>query len=142
MSCHNNLVLFVAFIVYVYRDIWPLATCTEKPIDDSEDTLLWTKVIVLFGTAVVIPLLVPRRYVPVDPKVIVPSSTLALLTVHSIPWKFRTPSRHLPFFLSFYSVLWTLSSPRPVKFLIYRMSDCLSSRITIVLNTFARRPSR
>ena len=75
MSCHNNLVLFVAFIVYVYRDIWPLATCTEKPIDDSEDTLLWTKVIVLFGTAVVIPLLVPRRYVPVDPKVIVPLST-------------------------------------------------------------------
>ena len=72
MSCHNNLVLFVAFIVYVHRDIWPLAMCTEKPIDDSEDKLLWTKVTVLFGTAVVIPLLVPRQYVPVDPKVIVP----------------------------------------------------------------------
>ena len=80
MSCHNNFVLFVTFAVYFYRDIWPLATYTEKPIDVSKDTLLWTKVIVLFGTAVVIPLLVPRQYVPVDPKVIVPLSTLALPT--------------------------------------------------------------
>ena len=80
MSCHNCFVLLVAFVVYVYRDIWPLATYTEKPVDVSEDTLLWTKVIVLFGTAVVIPLLVPRQYVPVDPKVIVPLPTLALPT--------------------------------------------------------------
>ncbi|KAF8803422.1 multidrug resistance-associated ABC transporter [Phlegmacium glaucopus] len=65
---HNNLVLFVALSVYVYRDIWPLATYTQKPVDLSEGILLWTKVIALFITAVVIPLLVPRQYVPVDPK--------------------------------------------------------------------------
>ncbi|KAF8803433.1 multidrug resistance-associated ABC transporter [Phlegmacium glaucopus] len=65
---HNNLVLFVALSVYVYRDIWPLATYTQKPGDLSEGTLLWTKVIVLFITAAVIPLLIPRQYVPVDPK--------------------------------------------------------------------------
>jgi hypothetical protein len=66
---HNNFVLFVALAVYVYRDIWPLATYTENPVDASEGMLLWTKLIALFTTAVVIPLLVPRQYVPVDPKV-------------------------------------------------------------------------
>ncbi|KAF8803435.1 multidrug resistance-associated ABC transporter [Phlegmacium glaucopus] len=65
---HNNSILFVALSVYVYRDIWPLATYTQKPVDLSEGTLLWIKVIVLFITAAVIPLLVPRQYVPVDPK--------------------------------------------------------------------------
>ena len=71
---HNNSVLFVALAVYVYRDIWPLATYTEKPIDISEGTLLWTKLAVLFTTAGIIPLIVPRQYVPVDPKVNVPNA--------------------------------------------------------------------
>ena len=70
MSRHNNFILFVALVVYVYRDIWPLATYTENPVDRSEGALLWTKLVVLFTTAVIIPLVVPRQYVPVDLKVI------------------------------------------------------------------------
>ena len=84
MARHNNFVLFVAFAVYVYRDIWPLATFTDKPVDLSEGVVLWTKLVVLFTTAVIIPLLVPRQYVPVDPKVNAPSVItieLAVLTL-------------------------------------------------------------
>ena len=69
MTRHNNFVLFIALVVYVYRDIWPLATYTENPVDGSEGALLWTKLVVLFTTAVIIPLVIPRQYVPVDPKV-------------------------------------------------------------------------
>ena len=69
MTRHNNFVLFIAFSVYVYRDIWPLATYTENPVDGSEGALLWAKLFVLFTTAVIIPLVVPRQYIPVDPKV-------------------------------------------------------------------------
>lgn len=76
MTRHNNFVLFVAFAVYAHRDIWPLATYTQNPVDASEGTLLWMKLIVLFATAVIIPLLVPRRYVPVDPKVNTPSTII------------------------------------------------------------------
>jgi hypothetical protein len=60
---------FVHISVYVYRDIWPLAMYTESPVDGSEGALLWTKLVLLFTTAVIIPLVVPRQYVPVDPKV-------------------------------------------------------------------------
>jgi len=63
------------FFVYVYRDLWPLATYTQKPADEAEGGVLWAKISILAVTAVFIPLFVPRRYVPVDPKV---SSSFAL----------------------------------------------------------------
>ena len=88
MTRHNNFVLFIALAVYVYRDVWPLATYTEKPVDESEDALLWIKLIVLFITAVIIPLFVPRQYVPVDPKVNTASTMfikLAVLNVSTAP---------------------------------------------------------
>ena len=76
MTRHNNFVLFIALVVYVYRDIWPLAIYTEDPVDESEGALLWAKLVVLFTTAVIIPLVVPRQYVPIDPKVNTASTIL------------------------------------------------------------------
>ncbi|KAF8164524.1 hypothetical protein K438DRAFT_2025293 [Mycena galopus ATCC 62051] len=64
---HVNCVLFLAFCVYVYRDIFPLTTFTGVPADLSEGRLLWVKIWLLFITAVVIPLFTPRQYIPVDP---------------------------------------------------------------------------
>ncbi|KIJ38971.1 hypothetical protein M422DRAFT_258389 [Sphaerobolus stellatus SS14] len=64
---HAISVLFVTFAVYAYRDIWPLATSTEFPIDAS-DELLWIKLALLTVVAVIVPLMIPRQYVPVDPK--------------------------------------------------------------------------
>lgn len=66
---HLVLVLLVVFGVYAYRDIWPLGTFTLQPVDTSEGPLLWIKLGILTFAAVVIPLTIPRQYVPVDPKV-------------------------------------------------------------------------
>ncbi|KAI0260093.1 hypothetical protein BC834DRAFT_1028685 [Gloeopeniophorella convolvens] len=67
-SFHLSLVLLVTFSVYTYRDIWPLITYTLVPADKREGTLLWIKLSVLSFAAVFIPLVMPYRYVPVDPK--------------------------------------------------------------------------
>ncbi|KAJ7283157.1 P-loop containing nucleoside triphosphate hydrolase protein [Mycena rebaudengoi] len=64
---HANTVLFVAFAVYVYRDVFPLATFTRVPEDLHEGPILWAKISLLFATAIVVPLFTPRQYIPVDP---------------------------------------------------------------------------
>lgn len=64
-----NIVLLLSIMgVYLYRDIWPLATYTEGR-KDSDDKLIWYKITILIFTSVLVPLCIPRRYIPVDPKV-------------------------------------------------------------------------
>ncbi|KAH9939277.1 uncharacterized protein BXZ73DRAFT_76000 [Epithele typhae] len=65
---HLNAILVALWLVYSYRDLWPLATYTLTPADASEGALLWAKIGVLTFTAVFIPLFMPRQYIPVDPK--------------------------------------------------------------------------
>ncbi|KAH9940070.1 uncharacterized protein BXZ73DRAFT_99070 [Epithele typhae] len=65
---HLNTILVVLWLVYSYRDLWPLATYTLTPGDASEGALLWAKIGVLTFTAVFIPLFMPRQYIPVDSK--------------------------------------------------------------------------
>ncbi|KAK0458994.1 uncharacterized protein EV420DRAFT_1541764 [Desarmillaria tabescens] len=64
---HLNAVLVVTAGVYVYRDIAPLATFTNIPRDASEGWILWTKIAVLLFTGIVVPLFIPREYIPVNP---------------------------------------------------------------------------
>ena len=66
---YNILVLLSVFGVYIYRDIWPLATFTKEPLDQQEGYMLWIKFGITSLTAVIIPLFIPRQYVPVDAKV-------------------------------------------------------------------------
>jgi hypothetical protein len=66
---YNIIVLLSVFGVYIYRDIWPLATFTKEPKDLQEGYLLWIKFSITTLAAVIIPLFIPRQYVPVDPKV-------------------------------------------------------------------------
>ena len=66
---HLNTVLLSAFCVYFYRDVFPLATFTLAPMDILEGYILWAKVFILFTVSVIIPLVIPRQYIPVDPKV-------------------------------------------------------------------------
>ncbi|KAJ7130893.1 hypothetical protein C8R46DRAFT_659815 [Mycena filopes] len=81
---HANSVLFLAFAVYVYRDILPLATYTQTPVDLDDGRELWAKIALLFVTAVVIPVSTPRQYIPVDPanpmKEINPEQTASLFS--------------------------------------------------------------
>lgn len=69
MSKHLNLVLVSTLAVYFYRDIFPLATYTNSPLDLAEGQILWVKILTLTMTGAVAPLLVPRQYIPVDAKV-------------------------------------------------------------------------
>lgn len=55
--------------VYAYRDLFPLITYSLPIQDAAEGNVLWAKVAFLLITAVALPLLSPREYVPVDPKV-------------------------------------------------------------------------
>jgi hypothetical protein len=68
----NLLTLLSALGVYAYRDLWPLAKYYEQPADAAEGYVLWIKITLLAFNAVFIPLFVPRRYVPADPKVRLP----------------------------------------------------------------------
>ncbi|KAJ7264124.1 P-loop containing nucleoside triphosphate hydrolase protein [Mycena haematopus] len=64
---HADCVLLFAFSVYVYRDLVPLSTFTGVPADVAEGWRLWAKIGLLFITAVIIPGLTPRQYIPLDP---------------------------------------------------------------------------
>lgn len=51
--------LLLTWIVYVYRDIMPLATTTMKPADADEGVLLWVKLAILTEAGVLVPLFTP-----------------------------------------------------------------------------------
>ncbi|KAJ7670138.1 P-loop containing nucleoside triphosphate hydrolase protein, partial [Mycena polygramma] len=65
---HLNIVLLTTFTVYFYRDIVPLATVALVPMDLWEGKMLWPKIITLFAVSGVIPLVIPRQYIPLNPK--------------------------------------------------------------------------
>ncbi|VDB84814.1 unnamed protein product [Peniophora sp. CBMAI 1063] len=67
ISVHLSFILVCDFAVYAYRDLWPLLTLTLSPLDRAEGAILWIKVALVTYAAVLIPLVTPRRYVPVDP---------------------------------------------------------------------------
>lgn len=66
---HLVWVLFGSWLVFCYRDIYPLGTFTLEPLDHHEGWLMWTKLGVLTFAAVIVPSFVPTQYVPLDPKV-------------------------------------------------------------------------
>jgi hypothetical protein len=68
-SAHLTILLLLGCGVYAYRDIWPLMTFTLTPADVHEGGVIWAKMALLFVSGVVIPLIVPRQYVPLDPRV-------------------------------------------------------------------------
>lgn len=66
---HLNCVLVTFWAVYAYRDLWPLATFTLHPLDIAEGALLWVKLSLLSIASILVPILIPQRYVPLDPEV-------------------------------------------------------------------------
>ncbi|KAJ7286214.1 hypothetical protein C8J57DRAFT_1446843 [Mycena rebaudengoi] len=65
---HLNVLLIATLFVYVYRDIFPLITYHRVPLDIDEGWILWAKMITLCIAAAIVPLFIPRQYIPVDPK--------------------------------------------------------------------------
>ncbi|KAF8904953.1 P-loop containing nucleoside triphosphate hydrolase protein [Mucidula mucida] len=73
---HYNLTALVTFCVYLYRDVFPLLTFTLSIQDPAEGKLLWAKIALLGFIGVVLPLGIPRAYVPIDPNNPSPSPSL------------------------------------------------------------------
>ncbi|KAJ7732681.1 multidrug resistance-associated ABC transporter [Mycena metata] len=103
---HVNTVLVCTLAVYFYRDVFPLATNTLTPADLWEGELLWPKIAILFAVSGIIPLIIPRQYIPLDPKnpmpVANPEQTASILSSVLYFWldpiislAYRLP--HLPF---------------------------------------------
>ncbi|KAI0746563.1 P-loop containing nucleoside triphosphate hydrolase protein [Daedaleopsis nitida] len=102
---HATWILVAVWSVYMYRDVWPLATIDLVPVDINEGSLLWVKVGLLTLASVVIPVFVPRKYIPVDPKdplepnpeqTVSLGSLLTYTFIAPIVWlAYRIP--HLPF---------------------------------------------
>ncbi|PBK69165.1 hypothetical protein ARMSODRAFT_1019154 [Armillaria solidipes] len=102
---HFNVVLLAAFGVYFYRDLFPLLTYT-LPMQDPESSILWAKIVLLDVVAVLVPLVMPRAYIPVDAKSPMPlpspeqTAPLISMMLHSyldplVLKAYRIP--HLPF---------------------------------------------
>ncbi|KAJ3931939.1 MAG: hypothetical protein NXY57DRAFT_961301 [Lentinula lateritia] len=68
LTRHANTLWFICFLELGFRDLYPLATFDRTPLDSKEGWLIWVKIALLFILAIVIPLAVPRRYIPFDPK--------------------------------------------------------------------------
>ncbi|KAF9078326.1 hypothetical protein BDP27DRAFT_1412327 [Rhodocollybia butyracea] len=68
LTRHANTLWLIAFAVVGYRDLYPLATFNLTPLDIEEGWIIWTKISLLFILAAVIPLAIPRKYIPLNPK--------------------------------------------------------------------------
>ena len=68
-NTHVNWILFGTWVVYVWRDVYPLGTFTLQPQDIEEGWFLWIKFGLLSVAAMFVPLFVPTEYIPLDPEV-------------------------------------------------------------------------
>jgi hypothetical protein len=69
LSPHVTIVSLAMFAVYTDRNIWPLLTFTLHPLDSEEGWVIWLKISLAFTVAIVLPLVEPYPYAPVDPNV-------------------------------------------------------------------------
>lgn len=86
---HLALLLGFTWVIFTYRDIWPLATFTLQPADGSEGGIFWAKYALLTIAGVAVPLLVPRQYTPADPEnpwKPIPEQTACLLSMMLYLW--------------------------------------------------------
>ncbi|TYJ59220.1 hypothetical protein B9479_000209 [Cryptococcus floricola] len=67
LIAHLDVLLLLGFAVYAYRDYWPLFTFNLEPAD-IHNAITWSRAVILTIAAVVIPLIRPRTYTPVDPE--------------------------------------------------------------------------
>ncbi|TFK86638.1 P-loop containing nucleoside triphosphate hydrolase protein [Polyporus arcularius HHB13444] len=82
-------ILLLLWVVYIYRDVWPLATDGRSPADEREGLLLWVKVVLLTFAAVILPLISPRRPafgVPVWDATLRAEQTASILSLVTYSW--------------------------------------------------------
>ena len=80
---HVDTLLFLAFCLYSYRDLWPLLTFHLSP-SDAHNAVTWSRVAILGVAAVLIPIIRPRTYVPADPSH--PAQDQGVIPEQTAPW--------------------------------------------------------
>ncbi|KAF8610181.1 P-loop containing nucleoside triphosphate hydrolase protein [Ceratobasidium sp. AG-I] len=63
---HLVVLLLIAFGVYAWRDLFPFATFSLHPAESAGGWLTWSRIGILTFASIVIPLSIPRTYVPLD----------------------------------------------------------------------------
>jgi hypothetical protein len=113
VSNHLATLLLAMFAVFAYRDLWPLITFHQRPKDLKEGALLWAKVVVLFLTSVVFPLVSPRQYIPVDPAVRRSFQRISChLHSHYATASYRDPTPRANFFVAVNGLVYLAGSHR------------------------------
>ena len=92
LLAHLDLLLLLGFCLYAYRDLWPLFTYYLEPVD-LQNAITWSRVGLLFLAGVLVPLLRPRTYVPVDPENPTPPGQINPEQV--APWLFYIFYEHM-----------------------------------------------
>lgn len=67
LIAHLDIFLFVTWLLYAYRNLYPLLTYDLKPTD-LDNAITWSRVGLLSFIAVLVPLFRPRSYSPADPR--------------------------------------------------------------------------
>ncbi|KDQ18018.1 hypothetical protein BOTBODRAFT_155037 [Botryobasidium botryosum FD-172 SS1] len=65
---HLIFLLLSTFAVFVYRNLWPLASFSGVSQDGAAGWITWSRLSILGVAGVVIPLIIPREFVPVNPR--------------------------------------------------------------------------
>ncbi|KAL1411644.1 hypothetical protein Q8F55_002608 [Vanrija albida] len=66
LTAHVDILLFLAFCLFAYRDIYPILTTFMEPTD-LNTPVTWVRIFLLGIAGILIPILRPRTYVPADP---------------------------------------------------------------------------
>ena len=69
LSPHLTFISFAVFVIYAYRDLWPLMTFALRPLDEAEGKILWVKIALATWAGVLGPACEPYPYLPLHPKV-------------------------------------------------------------------------
>ncbi|KIJ48474.1 hypothetical protein M422DRAFT_247819 [Sphaerobolus stellatus SS14] len=101
-----NLTVHLAldWIVLAIRDLAPRCTFHGSPVDDANGGVLWALIATLTVVGVIMPLITPRHYIPVDPtdakapspqQIASPLSILLFSWLDGLVWR-ATQVEHLP----------------------------------------------
>ncbi|KAM5539772.1 hypothetical protein V8D89_006585 [Ganoderma adspersum] len=83
---HASWILALVWGAYMYRDVYPLVTLNKTPVDTAEGPIFYAKFALLTIAAVLVPVFVPRKYAPANPKEVFepnPEQTASLGSLHS-----------------------------------------------------------
>ncbi|KAF8308383.1 hypothetical protein DL93DRAFT_2100728 [Clavulina sp. PMI_390] len=105
VAANLNFLSLTTFVIYSYRDIWPLATYYLVPADEELGLFTWVRIGLLGWTALIVPGFLPRYHIPVDPKNPLPATPEQTASIiSSLLYSYMDPvivkaskHSHLPF---------------------------------------------